>query len=211
MPNHSLLRRCIPMPLNLCAINNPPHLAPLLLIQLHVPTPPILYQSPLLGRPRNRNEALTRDPRERHLRDAASLALRQFLDLLDDGFVCVEVCSLEFRDCWGRGEWKDSELGARETYRSGGNRRLRSRRASCTGSRRRASRVRADCTPRTQRPVLARYRSIRRFRAGFQRRSTRLALRRSSRLYFMSACFPVSHQVCTNSDSPSAASRHCTR
>jgi hypothetical protein len=90
------MRSRIPLPHHLGAIHNPPHLSPLPLTQLDLATPPILDQ-PLRPRgPRNSNHPLTRDPRERNLTRRAALAARKVLDGLDNGFVGVEVCALEF-------------------------------------------------------------------------------------------------------------------
>jgi len=94
-------------------INNPPHLPHLLLTQLHLPTSPILHQPLPLRRPRNRNQALSRHPRERnlyicqlttpktfsfkaiYLRRRAPFPARQLLHLLHNRLVPVEVLALE--------------------------------------------------------------------------------------------------------------------
>lgn len=99
MSNHSLVRRGIPVTLRLRSVNDPPHLILLLIRQLHIPRRPILLQPLRLGCTRNCNHALGSNPRERNLGRGAALLCCELLDLLDDGFVLVEVFTLEFGYC----------------------------------------------------------------------------------------------------------------
>jgi hypothetical protein len=98
VPNHSLLRRRIPIPLRFRLINNPPHLRPLLRTQFHLSARPILLQPLHLGRPRNRQHTLCRDPSQRHLTRCTPLLHRQLLDLFYNCFVLVEILALELGD-----------------------------------------------------------------------------------------------------------------
>jgi len=76
MPNHLLRRLRIPIPTRLRAIHESPHLLPLLLTQVHIPTRKILHKPMRFRRPRNSNHALGRDPRECDLAGRAAFLLR---------------------------------------------------------------------------------------------------------------------------------------
>jgi len=98
MPNHSLLCRCVAVTGWLCLVNNFPHLLPLFVCQLYVPTSPILFQPLRLCRSGDSNHALGSNPCQRDLRCCAALSLSKFLDLLDNCLVLVEVLALELGD-----------------------------------------------------------------------------------------------------------------
>lgn len=99
MTHQSLLRRSIPLPMWLSSINNPPHLHLLLLTQLDIPRSPVLLKPCSLRRTRNGNHPLRSNPGQRDLADRAAFLRRELFDLLDNGFVFVEIVALEFRDC----------------------------------------------------------------------------------------------------------------
>lgn len=95
--------RTIPLPNRLRLLQNPPHLRLLPLAQLNLPRSKVLLQPPRLGSPRDSNEPLRRDPREGDLGKRTPLPRGELLDLLDDGFVLVEVLALEFGGCLREG------------------------------------------------------------------------------------------------------------
>lgn len=96
MPNHSLMRRPIPIPMRLRSINNPPHLQLLLLRQLNLPRSPVLLQSTSLRRSGDSDESLRSNPGQRNLTNGAALPSSEFLDFVYDCAVFVEVFALEF-------------------------------------------------------------------------------------------------------------------
>lgn len=80
-------------------INNPPHLSLFFLSQVNIPRCPILLQTVRLGRTRNSNHSLGRNPSKRDLRQSASLAHSKFLNFLYYSLVLVEVFALKLGDC----------------------------------------------------------------------------------------------------------------
>lgn len=83
-------------------INNPPHLSLFFLSQFNIPRCPILLQTVRLGRTRNSNHPLGRNPSKRDLRQSASLADSEFFTFLYYSLVLVEVFALELGDCMTR-------------------------------------------------------------------------------------------------------------
>jgi hypothetical protein len=99
MPNKSLLRRRIPVPMGLRTFNDPPHFGTLLLAQVHLSRRKVLLQAVHFCGTRDGNQPLGSDPRKSNLADRAPLARGYLLDTFDDGFVLVKVFALEFGDC----------------------------------------------------------------------------------------------------------------
>lgn len=85
----------ISIPLWFSRINNPPHLSLFVISQVNIPRCPVLLQTVRLGRTRNSNHSLGRNPSKRDLCQSASLANSEFLDLLYYSLVLVEVFALK--------------------------------------------------------------------------------------------------------------------
>lgn len=96
MPNHSLMRRRIPITSRLRPIHKRPHFLELLLREFNIPGRPVPLKPLRLRRPRNRNHALGSNPRQRDLRNTTALFRSEGLDFFDDCAVLVEVFALEF-------------------------------------------------------------------------------------------------------------------
>ena len=101
MTHHRLRPLIVSVPVRLQRVQNLTHLFLLLTRQLNIPRSKVLFQTVRLGRARDRDHALRHDPRQSDLRQRATLALREGLDLLDDFLVVVEVLALEFGDYEG--------------------------------------------------------------------------------------------------------------
>jgi hypothetical protein len=99
MTHHRLRPLIVSVPVRLQRVQNLTHLFLLLTRQLNIPRSKVLFQTVRLGRARDRDHALRHHPGQGDLRQSASLALSQCLDLLDDLLVVVEVLALEFGDC----------------------------------------------------------------------------------------------------------------
>ena len=102
MTNHHLRLLRIPIASGLTAINDLTHFLLLTLRQLHVARCPVLLQSSCFGGTRNGNHALRSDPCESNLCQGLALAGSQLPDLLNNGFVLVEVIALKLRSCRGK-------------------------------------------------------------------------------------------------------------
>lgn len=98
MSEHSLRLLRVPITNRLGILKNSSHLLLLFLGQLDTAGGEVLLESMWLRRPRNRNHALCSDPRERDLYQCAAFGSGDFLDLVNDGFVLVEVLALELWD-----------------------------------------------------------------------------------------------------------------
>lgn len=97
MPDHGLCRSRISIPLWFGCIHNLAHLFQLILCQIHVPRCKVGLKSRGLGRTRNRNHALSGNPRECDLSNRTISSSRKFLNLLYDSLILVEVLPLKFR------------------------------------------------------------------------------------------------------------------
>lgn len=95
MPNHSLLTLIISISLRLGGINDLAHLGFLLISQVDIPRSPVLLQPVRLGCAGNGNHALSSNPRQGHLADRTASLACDFLDLIHDLLVGVEIFTLE--------------------------------------------------------------------------------------------------------------------
>lgn len=98
MPHQGLLGWRIPITLRLSSVNDPPHFLLFLLRQLHIPRRPVLFKTSSLGSSWDGNKTLGSNPGQRDLSDRAALTDREFLDLVHNGAILVEIFSLEFGD-----------------------------------------------------------------------------------------------------------------
>ena len=98
MANHALRFLTISVALRFCSVNDSSHFLFLFVRQIDIPGGPVLFQSSHFSCPRNGNHALSCDPRKGNLSESASSTYSKLLNLLDDGFVFVEVLSLELGD-----------------------------------------------------------------------------------------------------------------
>ena len=81
------------------SIYNPAHSRLVFRGQFHIPRSPVLFQSFGLRCSGNCNHALSGYPSKRNLADVTAFAGREFLDLLHDSLIFVEIFALEFRSC----------------------------------------------------------------------------------------------------------------
>jgi hypothetical protein len=192
MPNHRLMRSPISLSTHLRLINDPPHLPLLRLTQLHLSTRPILLQPLFPRRPRNRNQPLTRHPRQRNLRRRTPFLLGEFLNLPHNSFILVEILALELRR-WNASIRNQNERkrGQIVPYLICENHSPKSRRENDSRRSRLTIRDRADCTQRTQHPVLWRCRLGRRSRAVFRTQSIQPVWHRFSQLSLSAGAFLI--------------------
>jgi hypothetical protein len=99
MSHQPLHLLAVSITLRLQRVKNLAHLLLLPIRQLNISRRKVLYQTMRLSRSRNRDHTLRHHPRQSDLRQSATLALGESLDLLDDFLVVVEVLALEFGDC----------------------------------------------------------------------------------------------------------------
>ena len=111
MSHLGLNRFTISVPNRLGRVNDMSHLRQLFLCQINIPRRPILLQSTRLGRTRNSNHALGRNPSECNLGDLAASSRSKFLDLVHNSFVFIEVLALEFWCC------RSENLASLQCYR----------------------------------------------------------------------------------------------
>lgn len=112
MSHQSLLRRCISVTMRLRIINDSAHFLHFLRRQLNIARRPVLLQAVQLRRTRDSNHPLGRDPGKSNLSGRAAFARGKLLDLLDNGFVFIEVITLEF---WNYGDQLVSQVLRFET------------------------------------------------------------------------------------------------
>lgn len=190
MTNHSLVSSTIPISLGLSRINNPPHLSFFFLSQVNIPRCPVLLQTVRLGRTRNSNHSLGRNPSKRDLRQSASLANSEFLYFFYYSLVLVEVFALKLGDCMTlvNGIYKQLQKDAavRKTHLFAESRRVRNHLGSCKESHRQASRVRVGCRRHRRCRALSLYQLDHRSRAVSQRLSIQLGQHRSLQLLLVS-------------------------
>lgn len=152
MTHHRLSSFRISISLRLRSINDPSHLLLLIFCQIDVSGCKVLLQSLWFRGAWNSNHALGSNPSQSYLRQRATFPRGKLLDLLNNGFVLVEVFTLELGS-WtrqsqllcGRKRLIQAMWQVQDTYQFCGNHQVRNRLESCTGSHPRAIRDPMDC------------------------------------------------------------------
>jgi len=98
MTNHRTHNLIEPLTHRLGLFDQFAHLLQFAVGQIDIARSPVLFQPVSLGGTRNRNEALGGNPCQSKLSSRAAFAGGKLLDLVDNGFVLVEVLALEFGD-----------------------------------------------------------------------------------------------------------------
>ncbi len=99
MAHRLLVRLVVPVPVDYSVRDDAAYLGLFRLAQLDLPRRPVLLEPVPLCGARDGDEALSGDPGEGDLRSPAALLRGEFLDLLDDGTVLVEILALVFGGC----------------------------------------------------------------------------------------------------------------